>query len=77
MKLPVTRARTSIVARSSFSVRGPKIWNDLPLNAKNCVTLETFKIKLKHTYLLNAMNPNVVSGQYYMSLFNKSVFCVI
>ena len=47
MKLPVVRSRTSIVARSSFSVRGPKIWNDLPLDVKNCVTLDTFKRKLK------------------------------
>ena len=47
MKLPVARARTSIVARSSFSMRGPKIRNDLPLDVKNCDTLDTFKRKLK------------------------------
>ena len=47
MKLPVARARTSIVARSPFCVSSPKIWNDLPLDVKNCETLDTFKRKLK------------------------------
>ena len=47
MKLPVARPRTSIVAKSSFSVRGPTIWNELPLDVKNCDTLDTFKRKLK------------------------------
>ena len=47
MKLPVAKVRTSIVTRSSFSVRGPKVWNELPLDVNNCETLETFKRKLK------------------------------
>ena len=47
MKLPVVKARTSIAARSSFSVRGPKVWKELPLDVKNCKTLDTFKRKLK------------------------------
>ena len=47
MKLPVARARTSIVAKSSFSVRGPKIWNELPVDVANCDTLDSLKRKLK------------------------------
>ena len=47
MKLPFAKVRTSIVTRSSFSVRGPKVWNELPLDVKNCETLDTFKKKLK------------------------------
>ena len=47
IKLPVAKVRTSIVARSSFSVRGPKVWNELPLDVKTCETLDTFKRKLK------------------------------
>ena len=30
-----------------FSVCGPKLWNGLPLDIRQCVTYESFKCKLK------------------------------
>ena len=45
LHVPFTRAST--FRDRSFSVAGPKLWNDLPDDVKNCVTVDSFKSKLK------------------------------
>ena len=46
-RLPVTSSRTSQVFRSSFTVMGSRIWNELPSNCTGAPTLESFKSQLK------------------------------
>ena len=48
LHVPFTRAST--FRDRSFSVAGPKFWNRLPSDVRGCVTVESFKSKLK-TYL--------------------------
>ena len=31
----------------SFQKVGPKLWNELPLEIKNCMSLDSFKVYLK------------------------------
>ena len=50
MLLPVSMSRLSIVHNSSFSIRGPRIWNELPIEVKRCSNITDFKCKLK-TYM--------------------------
>ena len=40
------------IFKNSFAYRGPFIWNALPNNIRNCVTLSCFKIALK-AHVLN------------------------
>ena len=48
-RLQVTSVRTSQVFKSSFTVMGLRIWNELPSNCSGAPTLESFKTQLKHT----------------------------
>ena len=50
MLLPVSMSRLSIVHNSSFSICGPRIWNELPIEVKRCSNINDFKCKLK-TYM--------------------------
>ena len=50
MLLPVSMSRLSIVHNSSFSICGPRIWNELPIKVKRCSNINDFKCKLK-TYM--------------------------
>ena len=49
MLLPVSMSRLSIV-HNSFSIRGPRIWNELPIEVRRCSNISDFKSKLK-TYM--------------------------
>ena len=49
-KLPVIRANMSLAQKSSFNIKDPIIWNNLPDNLYNIQSLDNFKNKLK-TYL--------------------------
>ena len=51
LKLIVPYA-SSHAGRKSFSIVGPKIYNNLPVSVKMCVSLDMFKVCLK-TYLFN------------------------
>ena len=48
LQIPFTRCKT--YADRSFSVYGPKIWNDLPYEIRASVNLESFKKALKAYY---------------------------
>ena len=52
MKLDIPRVKRESFANRSFSVMGPRLWNDIPNDLKQCVNVETFKKKLK-TFLSN------------------------
>ena len=52
MKLDIPRVKRESFANRSFSVMGPRLWNDIPNDLKQCVNVETFKKKLK-TFLFN------------------------
>ena len=52
MKLDIPRVKRESFANRSFSVMGPRLWNDIPNDVKQCVNVETFKKKLK-TFLFN------------------------
>ena len=57
--LVVPKTKKKTFADRSFSVQGPILWNELPLNLKNCNNLNIFKKSLK-TYLFK---------QYFGSLY--------
>ena len=50
MLLPVSMSRLSIVHNSLFSIHGPRIWNELPIEVKRSSNINDFKCKLK-TYM--------------------------
>ena len=50
MLFSVSMSRLSIVHNSSFSIRGPRIWNELTIKVKRCSNMNDFKCKLK-TYM--------------------------
>ena len=52
MKLDIPKVKRESFANRSFSVMGPRLWNDIPNEVKQCVDVETFKKKLK-TFLFN------------------------
>lgn len=51
--VPFTAKKTH--ASRSFSVKGPHLWNNLPIDIRNSLSTEEFKAKLK-TYLFNKPN---------------------
>ena len=50
--LYVKRTKTDIGGRS-ISVKGPKLWNDIPRNVKDSTSLTVFKERLKNYFLEN------------------------
>ena len=48
--LPRTR---TIFAKKTIMYAGPKYWNDLPIELAGCLSLSTFKYKLRHNSLNN------------------------
>ena len=52
MKLYIPRVKRESFANRSFSVMGPRLWNDITNDLKQCVNVETFKKKLK-TFLFD------------------------
>ena len=52
MKLDIPKIKRESFANRSFSVMGPRLWNDIPNEVKQCVDVETFKKKLK-TFVFN------------------------
>ena len=47
MKLDIPKVKRESFANRSFSAMGPRLWNDIPSEVKQCVDVETFKKKLK------------------------------
>ena len=45
LKVPFVSKKTHV--NRSFSVAGPVVWNDIPIDVKESKTLEEFKAKLK------------------------------
>ena len=50
--LVVKRTNTDIGARA-ISIKGPKVWNNVPLHIRNSSSIRTFKEKLKKHILGN------------------------
>ena len=48
----IPRVKRESFANRSFSVMGPRLWNDIPNDVKQCINVETFKKELK-TFLFN------------------------
>ena len=49
----VTRRTSNIFGDGCFAAAGPRLWNSLPINLKQCHSLEQFKCLLK-TFLFSA-----------------------
>ena len=47
-KLKVDHVETETYGKQSIRYFGPKIWNSIPQETKNVITLAAFKTKLKH-----------------------------
>ena len=45
--LVVPRSRLKTYGDRAFSIAGPKLWNDLPLEIRKCASVATFKQSLK------------------------------
>ena len=46
MKLDIPRVKRESFANRSFSLMGPRLWNNIPNDVKQCVNVETCKKKL-------------------------------
>ena len=42
MKLDIPKVKRESFANRSFNVMGPRLWNEIPNEAKQCVDVETF-----------------------------------
>ena len=47
MKQGIPKVKRESFANRSFSVLGPRLWNNISNEVKQCVDIETFKKKLK------------------------------
>ena len=65
MLLPVSMSRLSIVHNSSFSIRGPRIWNELPIEVKRCSNINDFKCKLKNLHVSTILQFIISSSKFY------------
>ena len=52
MKLDIPKVNRESFANRSFNVMGPRLWNDIANEVKQCIDVKTFKNKLK-TVLFN------------------------
>ena len=46
-KAPVCRKNTSLALQGGFTSAGPGIWNELPVDVRECTNFAMFKSKLK------------------------------
>ena len=46
MKLNIPKVKRQSLANRSFSVMGPRLWNDILNEVNQCIDVETFKLKL-------------------------------
>jgi len=53
--LTVPRIRTMLADRT-FAVAAPAVWNSIPLDIRNCDTLNTFKKKLKTWLFMESLH---------------------
>ena len=51
LELDVPQFRTETYGRARFSVMAPVLWNSLPIELRNCLTISQFKVHLK-TYFM-------------------------
>jgi hypothetical protein len=54
--LVVPKIRTKTYGERAFSVCGPSLWNELPINVKQCGNINIFKSKLKTHLFVTAYN---------------------
>ena len=50
--LVVPRSRLKTYGHRAFSIAGPKLWNDLPLEIRKCASVATFKKSLKTFFFI-------------------------
>ena len=53
MKLDIPKVKREPFANRSFSVKGPRMWNNIPKEATQCVDVETFQKKLRAFLLIS------------------------
>ena len=58
-QLAVPRTTRKTFADRSFSVYGPKVWNELPRDLQNCSSLPSFKKKLKTRLFIREYTKNI------------------
>ena len=49
--LAVPRSRLKTYGDKAFSIAGPKLWNNLPLEIRKCASVATFKQSLKTFFI--------------------------
>ena len=69
MLLPVSMSRLSIVHNSSFSIHGPRIWNELPIEVKRSSNINDFKCKLKN-YMFSMILQFIISSFKFYSFYH-------
>ena len=55
-KATVCRKNTSLALPGSFTLAGPQIWNQLPVDVRECTNFAMFKSKLKTFHSSMLMN---------------------
>ena len=60
MKLYVPNVKIQSIVNRSFSEMGPRLWNDIPNELKQCTDVKTFKKQLK-TFLFDKFQMNILS----------------
>ena len=64
MKLDIPKVKRESSANRSFSVMGPRLWNDMPNEMKQCIDVETFKKKLKTFFKNKVLNRSRFLGNF-------------
>ena len=79
--IPPARCRTSLASAGSFSVVGPKIWNNLPPAVQSKVSTDSFRKCLK-TFLFSRFYPKdlssfIFSFSYYFIYLTLYMYSIL
>ena len=65
--LVVPRSRTTSYGDRSFSIAGPKLWNNLPKDLRLCISVDVFKRNLKTHLFRNAFPKQLTDSLSHIS----------
>ena len=71
--LNIPRSRTKTYGDRAFSVAGPRLWNELPLDIRTISDVNAFKRSLK-TYLFRYLGKHVFLLYYYYHYYCNQTF---
>jgi len=74
-RLEVPRVRLATIDERTFRAAGSRLWNSLPSDAVDCQTVNTFRRRLKHFFLMFLfLDISIVFCLYFIFLWTLKFF---